>query len=158
MITCDQLKSLLHYEPETGLFTRLTEHGRWHVGDLCGWANGNGYVRLEIAGGRYHAHRLAWLYVHGEWPENNIDHIDGDRSNNRIANLRVANPSQNIANSRKRKASEFKGVSRRHKRWVAQITLNYKSLYLGTFNTPEEAHAAYLAAATRLFGEFARAA
>ncbi len=113
-----------------------------------------------VAGKMYKAHRLAWFYMTGEWPPDQIDHIDGDRDNNRLVNLRKATNAQNGANARlsKNNSSGFKGVSFDTSvgRWRASIRRNRQLHYLGFFNTPEEAHAAYASAAVQLFGEFAR--
>lgn len=165
-LTAERLRELLSYDPETGIFMwRTTGTGR--NSDLrAGWLGNDGYRSIEIEGGCYKEHRLAWLYVHGAWPPGRTDHRDGVKDNNRIANLRPSTPSQNGGNSRKsmRNTSGFKGVSfvhrkgRREGRWVARISINRRSIHLGNFRTPEQAHAAYAAAAARLFGEFARAA
>lgn len=108
------------------------------------------------------AHQLAWLLSHDEWPPRNIDHIDMDRANNRLSNLRLATPSQNGANRGRQKnnSSGLKGVAwnKGAKRWRAQIKANGKRRHLGYFDTAEEAHAAYQEAAASLFGDFARTA
>ena len=106
----------------------------------------------------YRAHRLIWLMYHGQWPPQEIDHINGDRADNRIVNLRLATASQNRANSKVYKTNRcgFKGVARTpYGRWVARIHFE-KTKYLGTFDTPEEAHAAYVRAAQAAHGIFAR--
>lgn len=92
-LTAEQLRWLLHYDPETGVFTRLIQLcNRVQVGDIAGFIKYNGYRVIKVGDKPtpYFAHRLAWLYIHGEWPSKGIDHIDGDRANNRIANLREA--------------------------------------------------------------------
>jgi hypothetical protein len=110
-------------------------------------------------GAVYLGHRLVWLYHNGCWPSKFLDHIDGDRENNRIENLREASRTDNNRNvSRQRNnTSGFKGVSlmKRDNVWIAQITVNRKNYYLGRFSTPEEAYAAYCKAAKELHGEFA---
>jgi hypothetical protein len=156
MISHARLLELVKYDPETGVFTRRKKSTRLHIGDVCGWKNGNGYIRFEIDGGRYHAHRLAWLYVTGEWPVGEIDHINRDKSDNRISNLRPASRSQNSANSPRR--SHLKGATFSRGRWRAQICHNYKNRHLGYFATEQAAHEAYLDAARECFGQFARAA
>jgi hypothetical protein len=150
------LLQLVDYDPETGIFTR----GGAKVGTGSGPPS-NRYCQLKVAGSRYLAHRLAWFYVHGIWPEHGIDHKDNNRLNNRISNLRLASASQNAANKRRpaTNTTGFKGVrAKPNNRWRSEIQHNGKSISLGTYATKEEAHAAYCSAAQRLFGEFARAA
>lgn len=158
-LTCERLKRLLDYNPETGVFRWKVGRGPKRVGDVAGCLD-NGYVYICIDGHNYLAHRLAWLYQFGFIGEDHIDHSNLKRDDNRISNLRLANHSKNRANSAKQpnNTSGFKGVVKKANRWRAQITCNNKTRYLGSFATPTEAHAAYLAAATAAFGEFARAA
>jgi hypothetical protein len=119
-------------------------------------------VHVRLDGHDYLGHRLAWLHFYGRWPRLNPDHRNCDPSDNRIGNLREATKSQNGSNRGKQRnnKSGFKGVSwhKTRKRWVAFIERDGKSRYLGLFNEPEDAHAAYCAAAERLYGEFARVA
>lgn len=143
------------YEPVTGVFTRL--HGR-HAGraDLPA---PDGYRRVKFLDRHYSAHRLAWLFTFGEWPVICVDHIDGDRGNNAIRNLRLATNAENQRN--RRNAGRFlKGVtlSRSTGKFQAQIKVEGRVRYLGVFLTEELAHAAYLDAARKHFGEFARSA
>ena len=151
-ITAEKLRSIASYDPETGLFTRKN-------GTKAGTLSHHGYLRMKIDDKTYQAHRLAWLYVHGHMPTYSIDHIDGDKLNNRISNLREANRSQNNQNGR---ASERKhdlprgvGISHPSGRFKASISLGNKRRHLGTFNTPEEAGEFYQLAADLLHGEFA---
>lgn len=154
MPTAKRVRELFDYDKSTGLFTRritVGRHGRFRKGETPGTENGNGYVRMYVDSKRYYAHRLAWLHTFGSMPSQ-LDHIDGDRSNNRIDNLRISTQSQNLANRTKspRNKSGFKGVCRDDryiKKWKAQITINRKNIYLGTFLTAKEAYAAYLGAA-----------
>jgi hypothetical protein len=104
----------------------------------------------------YYAHRLAWLHVHGRHPDGHIDHINGDKTDNRIANLRECSAGENIRNQPCRAACGFKGVRPNKKRWSARIRVNNRKYHLGTFDTPEEAGAAYDEACLRLHGEFGR--
>jgi hypothetical protein len=153
-LTRARLRELLHYDRDTGEF-------RWwkRVGDEVQLGEKAGYLDLCIDERWYQAHQLAWRYVTGRWCRPMIDRRDGDGTNNRWSNLRRATQSQNTANSRRPRhnTSGYKGVSlRRSGRWRAIICNKGRWIYLGTFATPEAAHAVYLAAARKLFGEFAR--
>lgn len=157
----EHLRQRLEYDPETGVF-------RWRsvplrssrkIGDVAGSFDYKGYVQISMGGRPYRAHRLAWLYTYGHWPAIQIDHINGDRADNRIKNLRLATNSQN--NSAKgisqTNTSGYKGVSwnSKQKKWAAFIGISGKNKNLGSFDKPEEAALAYDRAAIRLFGEFA---
>lgn len=162
-LTYERLMEMVVYDPEIGVFRwRKSNSSKCPVGSIIrGWNAGKGYKMVTIDYSRYYLHRLAWFYVHGRWPKNNIDHINRDQTDNRISNLREATHSQNGGNLlHKRNASGYKGVhlEKRTGRWFANICVNYRLIHLGTFNTPQEAHAAYEAAARKYFGEFARAA
>lgn len=166
MITQERLKQLLKYSPDTGLFYWRVDRGGKRAGAIAGVVRPSGYVAIGIDDKLWRAHQLVWLYMTGEWPPSFIDHRDLDRANNRWSNLRLATKSQNMANmgTPKHNSSGFKGVSRYRagesygKPWQASIRKDNRSYALGQFATKEEAHAAYVAAAERLFGEFARAA
>lgn len=152
-----QLKERLSYSPATGLFTWLKSSSKKPIiGTVAGTLHDHGYIRIKVGEKLHYAHRLAWLYVHGEFPAHEIDHIDRDPSNNRITNLRLATHAQNSANTPKRRtnASGFKGVYRHQGRWLAQMTAGGKSVYLGVFDTAKEAYAAYLGAAKMHHKEF----
>jgi hypothetical protein len=125
-----------------------------------GWNNGQGYLMHSFNGHNVVAHRLAWLIHYGNFPDCNLDHINGDPSDNRIANLRLANYQQNNANRRGwgKSLSGVKGVSMKNGRWFAQIMVNRKNMHLGYFDTIEAAASAYAAAANKYFGEFAKVA
>lgn len=161
--TADRLRKVLAYDPDTGIFTRLVafHRTRWE-GKTAGGPGTRGYISIRFDGQRYKAHRLAWLYVHGEWPSGHLDHINGAPSDNRIANLRIVTDKQNTWNRKRHitNKSGFKGVSRkprlRSTPWVANIQLDGVQVYLGCFATPEEAHVAYQKAARKHFGTFAR--
>lgn len=161
-ITQAKLKSMLSYDPESGDFhwTAGATHAS-RIGKKAGskWKSCP-YLFIEINGKRYRAHRLAWLYMTGTWPKKLIDHEDTNQINNRWKNLREATNSQNGANSRPWKRKTLpKGVYQyRDGRFAAQIKKDRKHHFLGYFLTPDEAHAAYVAAAERLHGKFARAA
>lgn len=160
MITRERLKEVLSYDSNDGTFRWLsTTTNRVKVGDIAGYNSGP-YRSIGIDGGLYKAHRLAWLYVYGAWPRLHIDHIDGNGSNNAIANLREATRSENMRNCglRKHSTSGVKGVfwDAGVKKWRASINANGRRHYLGIYEDKEDAAAAYASAARRLHGEFAR--
>ena len=158
-VTHAGLREVLDYDDQTGEFRWLKRiSGSIHVNDIAGSLSGEGYRRISIAGRLYRAHQLAWFYVTGEWCKGVIDHRDGDPSNNRWNNLRSATLSQSNANRRpcRNTACGLKGVSQDRQRWRATIYKNGHRHHLGNFRTPQEAHAAYVKAARKLFGEFAR--
>lgn len=152
------VRDILDYDPDTGLFTwryRPDQAKRWNTrfaGKTAGAVIDGGYVGIRILGVRYYAHRLAWFYVYGSWPAVNVDHRDGDPSNNRLDNLRECDQSENHQNRRKQSnnSSGFVGVSRRNEGWQANIWLHGKQHWLGTYDTPEAAAAAYAEAKQRL--------
>lgn len=161
-LTLAQLRELLHYDPKTGVFTQKTHRKGSGLtpGQTVGCLSSEGYVYIGLHYRRYRAHRLAWLWTTGNWPEAGIDHINGNRADNRWVNLRPATQAQNGGNARRSSANTtgLKGVSKWGNRWQAGITQNYKRRHLGLFDTPEAAHAAYMRAAKKQFGKFARAA
>jgi hypothetical protein len=156
-----RLLELLRYDSETGEFRWLKRVSRaTHIDDVAGTVRKSGYRDIAIEGKHYLAHQLAWFYMMGKWCPVIIDHCDGDPSNNRWINLRRATQSQNCANRRRHRnnASGFKGVTLIPSgRWRAIISKRGRRYDLGIFATAEEAHDAYMAAARKLFGEFARA-
>jgi hypothetical protein len=159
----ERLHKSLSYDPETGIFHHKLSGKHRQAGDIAGRVVKNSHTNywLVWAGKSYQAHRVAWLFVYGEWPAGQLDHINGIGTDNRIANLRLATQSQNNANRHKnvRSFSPLKGVSyqrRRSKPWIARITKDKRSIYLGRFATCEAAHATYLEAAETMFGEFAK--
>jgi hypothetical protein len=159
-MTQSDLKKILHYDPDTGIFIRLISKGGNAKGTIAGNLRDHGYVRIVVGNKKYYAHQLAFLYMTGVIPKC-IDHIDRNRSNNRWSNLREATVSQNLMNSKKRKnsKSKYKGVSfhnRRILKWAARINVNKKEYILGYFKTQEEAAIVYNKAATKYFGEFAK--
>ena len=150
MLTQERLKELLDYDPETGVFVRKASRGTAKAGSVAGCMYNTGYIMIRIDSKDYTAHRLAWLYVYGCWPTNQIDHINRVKDDNRLCNLREATQSENNWNVGKYKnnKSGLTGVSWHNstKKWQAQISVNGKLIYLGLFDTPEEGHAAYLKA------------
>ena len=150
-LTAEKLRSVLDYEPATGIFTwKVSTSRRVKVGDVAGCPDGGGYLRIKIQSRLYKAHRLAWLYTYGEWPEDQIDHINRNKTDNRIANLREVTNKQNGQNASKRSdnTSGHPGVGwhKQSAKWVAQIKHNQKLIHLGYFTTLEEAIAARKAA------------
>jgi hypothetical protein len=164
----EELRAALDYDPETGVFRWRDRTGEpYFHRKLTGKEAGHhcprlGYVLLCFKRRLYRAHRLAWLHVHGVWPNGFIDHVDGDGFNNRLANLREASPTENNINrpAPARNTSGFKGASwsNTSQKWLAHISYGGKAYHLGFFDTVQEAHAAYLGAAKILHGEFARTA
>lgn len=150
MISLTDLKIAVSYNDETGVFTRLVSSGGVRAGEAAGSVKSNGYVYLSIAGKQHLAHRLAWFMVNGVWPENDIDHINGDRTDNRFCNLRLATRAENMQNERKarvsNKSSGLLGVSwsKAACKWAAGIKLEGKKKHLGLFDDPQVAHEAYL--------------
>lgn len=160
-LSIERLREVLNYEPETGVFTwRIAMPPRGMAGARAGTIQKNGYRAICINGFRAYAHRLAWFYVTGQWPSKHIDHRNGVHDDNRISNLREASRSQNLANQKLRSTSlsGFKGVSKKRNSWQARLNVQGKQRVLGCFATPELAHQAYVDAAQKHFGEFARAA
>lgn len=157
-LTHKRVVSLLSYQPDTGEFRWLASRGRARLGHVAGNINRHGYRQIRIDGKTYEAHRLAWFFMRREWPSRHIDHINRSRDDNRANNLREANQADNNRNTSlcRRNTSGFKGVTRHQGRWRAEIGINGKKKFLGSFEAPEDAHAAYCVAAERYFGEFAR--
>lgn len=159
-LSAERLREILHYDPATGIFCFRVRRGGKKPGDTAGYLDSNGYILIQVDGHTAQGQRLAWLYMHGEWPPEEIDHKNMCRSDNRFDNIRAATKSQNGMNRRKRadNTSGFKGVTRRANGggWFARIKSGDKQKYLGTFRTPDSAGAAYAEAARRLHGEFSR--
>lgn len=154
MLTQQRLREVLSYDPETGAFVWLVQpNGRVQVGQAAGNLNPYGYVQIKIDRVLYRAHRLAWLYMNGEWPrQEQIDHINGVRNDNRWKNLREVSRSFNLQNrrtpNRRNASAKMLGVSQRCAGggFQARIRYNGKEQRLGTFDTAELAHQAYLKA------------
>lgn len=158
MISQECVKQLFVYDPETGWFTNRHSRGRALAGARAGSPTGHGYRRILVDYVKCYEHQLAWLYTHGQWPDE-IDHIDGDRSNNAISNLRLATRTQNNVNSKRPSGrSGLKGayLDLRTRKWYSQIQIGGQVRYLGSFNTPEEAHMAFMEFAELVHGEYLR--
>jgi hypothetical protein len=158
MLTQSRLKELVRYDAETGIFTRMRATGRW--GRFPAGSAIGGCGDIVIAGKTHATYRLAWLYMTGEWPDHEVDHINGDPADNRWSNLRAATHAENGRNLKRSKAntSGLKGVHvhRRNRLWRARIAPSGKSICLGIYNCPAAAHFAYLVASDKHFGEFTR--
>lgn len=146
----ERLKELFFYNPITGVFVRLVDAPRARAGSLAGIkATCHGYAKIRLDGKQYLAHRLAWLYQFGTFPNGEIDHINGVRNDNRIVNLRVANKSENQQNLKRARCNSVTGllgVTKCRGLYRATIGINGKVHFLGRYETPEEAHNAYLLA------------
>ncbi len=165
--TQEQIKKALDYNPQTGIFTWKQRgdvppewNARWAGKKTGSQKKGHYLIRLNYV--HYHAHHLAWVYMTGKSPSEEIDHRDTDGLNNKWENLREATPTQNRCNrgTQKNNKSGYKGVSwhKKAQKWVVYICINKKSYNLGLFENIQDAHAAYKAAALKYHGEFARAA
>ena len=161
-----ELQKIFEYNPDTGILTykyRPDKSSSWNTqwaGKVSGALNEAGYIKITIDNKRYYAHRIAFAIYYGEWPDLFIDHIDGNKSNNKISNLRQANKSQNGCNrvAPKHNTSGYKGVclDKRRNKWRANIRLSGKQVWLGYYDTPEKAYLAYCEGAKTHYGEFAR--
>jgi hypothetical protein len=159
-MTAARVRELLNYDLDTGVFTWRHSRRGLKAGAVAGRISGAGYWQLCIDSAYFYAHRVAWLYVTGEWPKSQIDHIDLDKKNNRFANLRNADRVQNQGNRpmSRHNASGIKGVrwNRHVQKWQARLTDDGRDRHLGHFDNITEASAAYQTAATKKFGSFAR--
>lgn len=160
----ERLKELLVYTPSTGSLVwgnrpdfRPCNKARW-LGKQAGGRHKDGYVQLIIDGKHLLGHRVAWAMFYGAWPADQIDHKNGQRDDNRIANLRDASRNENARNRKisTQNCTGYKGVVPHQGKYRAKIKKDGKRYHLGTFESPEDAHAAYCAEASRLHGDFAR--
>lgn len=165
-LTAEYVRSILDYDPKTGIFRWKYRNNapqavntRW-AGMVAGRKASNGYWDISINYKRYQSHRLAWLYMTGEWPKEEIDHKDLGKANNKWQNLRQATHGENSRNVRKKinNTSGYKGVRlfslRNYRAYQARITVNGKVFYLGYFNSAEKAYVAYCKAAKKYHGNF----
>lgn len=154
-LTAERLREVLHYDPTTGLFTWRIARKKCTVGAIAGSSQPGRYVTIKIDYVRHYAHRLAWLYMIGSWPDHQVDHRNRDKADNRWRNLRAATQKQNNENMKVSPLS-LSGVTgvrwhRRDKLWVARITHHRKKMTLGYFKSIEEAAACRREAEIRLF-------
>lgn len=151
-LTQDELKSLILYDKDTGVFTSKKS------GKVVGWKQ-SGYLKYELNKKKYYLHRLAWLYIYGDLPKKEIDHIDRNRSNNKISNLREASRTENRYNTRVRcdNITGLKGVEylKKLNKYRAVISTDGKRMRLGTFSSALDAYSSYIEAAKILHKEFA---
>ena len=157
LVTQDEVRLLFEYDQLTGICVYRLTYGRVVAGTIVGWRDEKGYRRTKIRGKTYFLHKLIWLHVHGYIPEE-IDHKDGDPTNNSLGNLRIATRSQNLANARIRIGeSGLRGVKLNPStsKWQSRIYRGRQCYFLGDFDTKEEAAAAYRTAADKMYGEFA---
>lgn len=152
-LTKKEVSEVLSYDPSTGEFVWLVNRrGGASAGNKAGTVKTGGYVQINVLGKMCYAHRLAWLFEHGDWPVNHIDHIDGDPSNNRICNLRDVPVSMNMENQKKahisNKSCGLQGASfdKQTGRWSSKISVSNKTKNLGRYDSAQEAHSAYLSA------------
>lgn len=148
------ISEILSYDADTGLFVLLKSgRGRGKVGSIVGSRNAAGYLAFNVCGVKLYAHRVAWLLAHGAWPLNMIDHLNGDKADNRIANLRDVPRAlnvQNVVKPRRGNKAGLLGVAPTRSKWRAEIRRGEESKHLGVFDTPEEAHLAYCTAKKQL--------
>lgn len=154
-MTQNELKELLNYDADTGLFTRIKSMGKAKAGTIAGSKQKYGHLVIKVNGSNYFAHRLAWLYVYGKFPDNMIDHINGIADDNRIDNLRDVTNRVNQQNQKQAHANRISGLlgtswKKRNKTWQAHIRHEGKLIYLGLYKTAQLAHEAYLNAKRKL--------
>jgi hypothetical protein len=154
------IQSAFSLDRDTGIITNATNRRRARAGDVVGTERPDGYKQVCINGTILLLHRVVFALANGRWSDLEIDHINGDRSDNRPANLREATKSQNGANKRLCRMDGLKGASfcRRSGKWRSSLRKDGKYIHIGLFDTAESAHIAYVTAARRYHGEFARAA
>ena len=160
LISLARAREVLTYDEQTGEMRWRINRGKRAAGQVVGSPSSSGHLQTWIDGDLYQVHRLAWLLYYGEWPALFLDHADGDRTNNKIANLRQASGSQNCANraTARKVHGSLKGAfyCKSSKHWKSSITKDGQARYLGCFKTEREAHDAYCLAAKQLHGDFAR--
>jgi len=150
MIDYSRLIEKISYDKDTGIFTRAKSCKGSKLGRILGSKTSNGYLTISFESKHYYAHRLAWFYVYKKFPDGMIDHINSMRTDNRIENLRIVQPYENLQNSKLHKdnKSGYKGVwwHQKDKKWKSAICIKGKRINLGCYSTPEEASKAYIEA------------
>ena len=163
MVTQEHLKFILDYNPDTGIFTWINpnKYSKQKFGDIAGSVDGKGYIHIRIDGSRYKAHRLAWIYMYGIEPKDQIDHINNIKTDNKIKNLRECNNQQNCFNKKlqKNNKSGVKGVSwnKTLNKWTAYLNVNKKKKFIGLFDDIELAELVMYEARIKYHGEYAKA-
>lgn len=147
----DLIRESLEYDPETGDLFWKVARGSGGKGRKAGNKKSGEHIKIRLCGKDYLAHRLAWLLYYGTWPNKHLDHKDGDGSNNRISNLREASHAENMRNRPKKGYSWHKN----RKKFQAYISINHRQIYLGYFDTEEEARKAHEEVMEKYHGEFA---
>lgn len=156
ILTAERLHELLDYDAETGEFTRKTQtHHRWKAGSKSGTQHASGVWQVLVDRKVYKGHRLAWLYYYGVWPDHEVDHINGDNTDNRILNLRDVTREVNNQNQRRGhsgSSSKLLGVSwaTAKQKWLSSIVVKKKFIHLGYFKSESRAHQVYLEAKRKL--------
>lgn len=149
-LDAERLRLLLHYDPLTGIFTRRVRvSSRAQIGDQVGYDDGHGYMQVTIDGFGYQLNRLAWLYMTSKWPNGDVDHMDTVRNNNVWRNLRDVSHQVNTQNLRRptcKNKTGYLGVVQKGNCFDANIKTDGKARYLGSFDSPEAAHKAYVTA------------
>lgn len=165
MITAEYLRQRLHYDPVVGVFIwkfkpELNRFDKtWntrYAGSVAGKKRDR-YIDINIDDERYPAHRLAWLYVYGVWPNGEIDHKNRVRSDNRLINLRDASHNENMVNGtpQKRRVGKLKGAYKHRNRYHSKITIDNQVIFLGSYDTEQEAHEVFMAKSIETWGEYA---
>lgn len=153
-LTAARLRELLDYNPDTGIFTNRAPRKKIRVGEVAGsFDRSHGYIVLSVDCQKHYGHRLAFLYMTGRWPEFVVDHMNGNRSDNRWSNLRDATRlvnQQNMRSASTASSSGLLGAFKKRAKWTSNIRFKGGLVRLGSFNTASEAHAAYVAAKRKL--------
>jgi hypothetical protein len=144
----ERLKEILDLDVSASVFTRKTSGNGFNKGDVAGCVNNRGYVHIRIAGKKYLAHRLVWLWVYGEWPKGQLDHLSGDKLDNRISNLKDVTCRENQQNQSRHRNGRLVGCyfHKQTSKWCARIKIEGSMKYLGLYPTELEAHNAYMSA------------
>ena len=157
--TQDELKALMHYDPETGVFTHLQSRGKGRAGQTVGKVNVHGYVEMRVFNRLFGAHQLAFIYMTDRYPQRpmTVDHINGDKTDNRWCNLRIADYYGQSWNTgpHKTNKSGLKGAwpCKTTGRWISMLEMDRKRIWIGRFDTAEDAHKAWINTARNLRGD-----